>query len=234
MEPKPNRGNITERYRRLEKIARRELSSSAHDMEHLGRVCQMCLRLAEDERDIDLDVLRTAALLHDIGRDREDQDNSGDTDHALLAAEMAERILRDMGDSEERIESVKHCIIAHRFRSSTQPRTKEARIFFDADKLDVIGAIGIARIFMIAGQYGEKMFSNAAIAEYVRDNLLGGRPTGRIKDISKHSPNIEFETKLRHIPDKLYTQKAKEIAEGRMRFMIGFFDRLEAEIKRDD
>lgn len=222
--------NSIQRYKTLEAIARRELSSSAHDMEHVERVYRLCEHLARDEPGVDLDVLKTAALLHDIARVKEDRDSSGNTDHAMFAAEMAEKILKDLGDSQERIELVKHCIVAHRFRSATKPRTKEAKILFDADKLDVIGAIGVARSFMIAGEYHEKMFSDAPVDEYVKDNVVDGRPEGRIKDISKHAPNLEFETKLRHIPDKLYTRKAKEVAKNRMQFMAEFFDRLQAEV----
>jgi len=88
----------------------KELSCSAHDMEHVVRVYNLCLHLAKDEPDIDLDILKTAALLHDIARVKEDQDNSGNIDHAILGAEMAEKILRGFGYPEERIKLVNHCI----------------------------------------------------------------------------------------------------------------------------
>ncbi|PIU68183.1 hypothetical protein COS81_04905 [candidate division WWE3 bacterium CG06_land_8_20_14_3_00_42_16] len=121
-------------------------------------IYNMCLHLAKDESEVDLDILKTSALLHDIARAKEDKDDSGNIDHAILGAEMAENILKDFGYSNDKIEAVKHCIITHRFRSGNEPKIKEAKILFDADKLDVIGSIGIARSFMIAGQYGEKMF----------------------------------------------------------------------------
>jgi uncharacterized protein len=161
---------------------------------------------------------------------KEDEDNSGNIDHAILGASMAENILRDFDYSEENIKNIKHCIAAHRFRSGNEPKTKEAKILFDADKLDVIGVIGIARGFMMAGQYGEKIYSNVPIDEYIKDNLVGGKANGRIKEISKHAPNLEFETKLKHIPQKLYTQKAKEIGRQRLEFMKQFFVRLKNEI----
>lgn len=222
---------MEEKYQRLKKIAEKELSCSAHNMEHVIRVYYLSLYLAKDEADVDLDVIKTAALLHDIARVKEDEDNSGNIDHAVLGAEMTEEILKDLDYSQQKIEQIKHCIISHRFRSGNEPKTKEAKILFDADKLDVIGAIGIARSFIIAGQYGERMYSDVPIDEYIEENLVGGKPDGRIRDISKHAPNIEFETKFKHVPDRLYTPKAKEIAKRKMEYMKQFFETLRRELK---
>lgn len=221
---------MEEKYQKIKEIVEKELSCSAHDMEHVMRVYNLCLHLAKDDPDIDLDILKTAALLHDIARVREDRNDSRNIDRVILGAEMAEKILRDFGYPEERIELVKRCITAHRFRSGNEPKTREAKILFDADKLDAIGSIGIARSFVTAGQRGEKIYSDASVDEYVKENLVGGKPDGRIKEISKHAPNLEFETKFKHIPDKLYTQKAREIAKERIEFMKQFFERLKKEI----
>ncbi|MEA3329984.1 MAG: HD domain-containing protein [Nanoarchaeota archaeon] len=221
---------MEEKYQKIKDIVEKELSCSAHNMEHVMRVYSMCLHLAEDESDVDLEILKTSALLHDIARAKEDKDDSGNIDHAILGAEMAENILKDFGYSNDKIEAVKHCIVAHRFRSGNEPKTKEAKILFDADKLDVIGSIGIARSFLIAGQYHEKMFSNVPVDEYIKDNLVGGKPNGRIKVIAKHAPNLEFETKFIHVPNRLFTEKAKLIGEQRINFMKQFFDILNKDI----
>ena len=221
---------MEQKYKRIQQIVEKELSCSAHNMEHVMRVYNLCLLLAKDEDSIDLDVLKTATLLHDIARVKEDKDNSGDIDHAILGTEMAEKILTDLDYPKEKIELIKHCIATHRFRSGNEPKTKEAKILFDADKLDVIGSIGIARSFMIAGQYGEKMFSNTPVNEYIKDNLVDRKPNGRIKEISKHAPNLEFETKFKHIPNKLYTSKARAIGRQKVNFMEQFFGRLKKEI----
>jgi uncharacterized protein len=226
-------GNPASRFESIAQTVRKELSSSSHDFEHVMRVHRLCLLLAEDAPNVSLDVLRTAALLHDIGRVREDKDNSGNTDHASVSAQMAETILRGLGDSDELIKQVKHCILSHRFRSSVDPGTDEARILFDADKLDAIGAVGIARCFMLAGEYRESIFSDKPLDDYVRINVVDGKSNGRIKDISKHAPNLEFEIKLRHIPEKLHTKKAKTIANDRVRVMDEFFKRLRDEISGD-
>jgi uncharacterized protein len=221
---------MEEKYLKLKQIVEKELSCSSHNMDHVMRVYNLCLDLAKNEPGVDLDVMKTAVLLHDIARVKEDQDDSGNTDHSILGAEMAEKILRDFGYPEEKVEFIKHCIVTHRFRSGNEPKTTEAKILFDADKLDVIGSIGIARSFIIAGQYGERIYSAVPVDEYIKDNLIDGKPSGRIKVISKHAPNIEFETKFKHIPDRLYTKKAKEIARQRLDFMKLFFERLKKEI----
>ena len=130
---------MEEKYQKIKEIVEKELSCSAHDMEHVLRVYNLCLHLAENESDVDLDILKTSALLHDIARAKEDKDDSGSIDHAILGAEMAEKILIDFGYSKDKIEAIKHCIIAHRFRSGNEPKTKEAKTLFDDYKLYVIG-----------------------------------------------------------------------------------------------
>lgn len=221
------------KLKKIKDIVDKELSGSAHNMEHVMRVFNLCLSLARDEPNIDIDILKTSALLHDIARVKEDEDNSGMTDHAVLGAEMAEKILTDLGYTDEQIEKIKHCILTHRFRSGRQPQTIEAKILFDADKLDILGAIGIARSFMIAGQYGEKIYSNVLVEEYIKENLVCGNPDGRIKDISKHAPNIEFETKFKRIPGRLFTKKARDVAVVKLEYMKEFYENLRREIKGD-
>ncbi|MHA1581589.1 MAG: hypothetical protein ACTSYM_03690 [Candidatus Baldrarchaeia archaeon] len=97
--------------------------------------------------------------------------------------------------------------------------------------MDVLGAVGIARSYILAGEYSQKIYVDAPVNKYIKENLVGGKHDGRIKDLSKHAPNIEFETKFKHILEKLYTQKAKEIVKKRLKFMQQFFERLKKEIK---
>ena len=120
-------------------------------------------------------------------------------------------------------------IETHRFRSDEEPSSVEAKILFDADKLDMIGAVGIARSFMIADKWGQRMYSNVNLEDYVKSNLVGGDPKGRIIDITLHTPNIEFENKFVHIPGRFYTDEAKRIAEKRLEFMARFYRELEKE-----
>lgn len=220
-------GQLEQHYRILQEFVRKELSYAAHDYDHIMRVYHLSLLLAEEEETVDLDVLIPAVLLHDIARNQEDEDKTGAIDHAVLGAGMAEGILQNLEYDQEIIRKVVDCIRAHRFRSGFSPQTIEARILFDADKLDVIGAVGIARSFMLAGQHGERIYQEVPMAEYLQENV---GPNGRIKDASKHTANLEFELKLKKIPERLFTPKAREIARDRIAYMEAFFGTLEKEI----
>lgn len=224
--------DMDQRYKILQDIVERKLSYAAHDLDHILRVTNLCILLAdskstEEEKDADLEVLIPAALLHDIARRQEDEDSTGRTDHAVIGAEMAKGILMDLGYNPGIISRVMDCIKTHRFRSGFAPDTLEAKILFDADKLDVIGAVGIARSFMLAGEHGEKIYRDVPIDEYIKENVGSN---GRIKDVSKHTANMEFELKLKRVPDRLYTEKAKEIARSRIGYMEMFFRTLKEEI----
>lgn len=218
-----------EKLEKIREAVEKELSCSAHDMDHVIRVYNLCLYLAKNEG-TDLDVLEAAALLHDIARVKEDNDQTGKTDHAILSAKMAEPILKELGFPEEKIKHIQDCIVSHRYRTGHRPETKEAKILFDADKLDVVGAIGIARSFVWVGRNKAKIYAKANIDDYIKNNL-NGKIDGRIQDKTKHSPQIEFETKLKFLGDKLYTEKAKEICRERLAFFKSFLERLEREIR---
>ena len=123
----------------------------AHDFDHVLRVTEMAVRLARAEG-ADVEVVRAAALLHDVGRD----DASG-RDHAEVSADVARRILES--HPPEKVEAVTQAILQHRFRSGPRPDSLEARCLFDADKLDSIGAIGIARAYAIAGALNQRLWS---------------------------------------------------------------------------
>jgi len=212
------------RHKRIREIVEKELSCSAHNLDHVLRVYNLCMFLSKYEENIDLEVLIPAVLLHDIARVKESKDKTGEIDHAILGSEMAEDILRNLKYEEDKIEKIKHCIITHRFRTDNRPKTIEAKILFDADKLDALGSIGIARCFMLAGQFGQSLSVKNPIDTNTSDN-------GRLKDVSKHSPFIEYEVKFKKIPEKLHTKKAKEIGIERLKFMDDFFKRLDLEIE---
>jgi len=214
-------------HKRIMEIVSDKLSCSAHNLDHVLRVYKLCLLISESEDNVDFEILVPAALLHDIARVEESQDQTGETDHAVLGSEMAEEILMNLNYDEEQIRAIKHCIIAHRFRTGNEPKTIEAKILFDADKLDVIGATGIARTFMLAGQFGQSLRENGQINEYLGNNSVDN---GRLKDVSQHSPFIEYEIKFKKIPSKLYTEKAKAIGLERLKYMDAYFDRLKCEI----
>ncbi len=220
-----------DKLNRLKEIVQKELSSSAHDIEHTYRVLKLARLLAKNEN-ANMEIVEIAAILHDIARVREDKDKSGHTDHAALGAKMAEKILKELNYPEDTVKGVVHCIETHRFRGEKAPKTIEAKILFDADKLDALGAVGIARAYIIAGETGEPLYREETnIKEYKNKNLTEGKSNSRIKDLSKHSVNIEYEMKFKHLPERLFTENAKQIAKDRLKFMDQFFERLKKEIE---
>ena len=122
----------------------------------------------------------------------------------------------------DRIANVVHCIAAHRFRDqSITPTTLEARCLYDADKLDSIGAIGIARAFAFAGAHGSRLWREPWPGAPDDD----AKPTG-----PNYTPVHEFVYKLSRIAGTLHTPTAQAIAAERHRFMCTYFDRLDAEM----
>lgn len=220
--------NVEGKHKKIIEIVKEELSCSAHNLDHVFRVYNLCLLIAKYEKDVDLEVLIPAALLHDIARVKESKDKTGKVDHAVLGSKIAEGILRKLEYDDEKIEKIKHCIITHRFRTDNEPKTIEAKILFDSDKLDAIGAIGIARTFMLAGQFGQGLSVSQSLDEYLKTNTV---ENDRLKDVSKHTPLIEYEVKFKKIPERLYTEKAKEIGVKRLKFMKEYFEKLNLEIK---
>ena len=145
-----------ETYQLLENYMRSCMADSAHDAEHIYRVLYNALAIAQAETEVDYDVLITACLLHDIGRKEQFADPT--VCHAAAGAEKAYHFLTEQGFAEDFAEKVRHCILTHRFRKAMQPQSIEAKILFDADKLDVTGAIGIARTLMYKGDMAEPLY----------------------------------------------------------------------------
>ena len=171
---------------KIKEIVKKELASCpAHNFDHVIRVYNLALHLAENEN-VDLDVIKAAVLLHDIGEKKELDDPTGKTDHAIEGAKMAKPILNNLGYSKDKIKHIQDCIISHRYRTENKPQTKEAKIVFDADKLETVGAIGIARAFVWTGKNNAHIYKKVDIDKYAKENL-GGKINGRIQDKTKHS-----------------------------------------------
>ncbi len=192
-----------------------------HGFDHIVRVYWMAERLARAER-ADLEIVRAAALLHDVrGGDTEGGD-AGRAEHHLESADFARQVLLSEGWPEDRITAVQHCIRTHRFRgSSARPETVEAKVLFDADKLDVLGAIGVVRTVAYDVVVGQPVY----VEPSARFMATGEKEPGEA-----HSSYHEFLFKLRKIKGLLYTATALKIAEGRHRFMTEFFEQLSAEM----
>ncbi|MEA3280634.1 MAG: HD domain-containing protein, partial [Thermodesulfobacteriota bacterium] len=132
-------------------------AKGSHDWDHTLRVCGLCERIGPVEG-ADMDVLLIAACLHDIGRSCQDASN-GALCHAEKGARMAQPIIKNLPLSKKQKENIVHCIKAHRFRGNHVPKSAEAKVLFDADKLDAIGAIGVARAYLFAGELGARLHS---------------------------------------------------------------------------
>lgn len=211
----------------LWKAVESELTSAGHNLSHVRRVFWLAQTIAQREGDaVNWKILGAAAILHDIARVREDTDPTRSINHAILGAEMAQALLLAQGWASADALWVAECIRSHRFRTnSAKPATLEAKILFDSDKLDCLGAVGIARSFMMAGEYGEPLYISPNApqeANVTADGLL--------QDLAKHAPNVEYEVKFRKIPANLFTDAAKAIAKERMQVMDDFFVTLAKEL----
>ncbi len=193
-------------------------ADTAHDFEHVLRVWRLVQRIGPAEG-ADMVVLQAATLLHDVAR--ADELRSG-VEHAAEGARRAQLILADHPPVQ--VEAVAHAIAAHRFRGDVTPNTLEARVLYDADKLDAIGAIGVARAYAIAGLLGQPLWTPPIPNQVAsRDDLS-----------AHHSPVREFAVKLGRLRDTLYTPTARAIAHGRHAFMEAYFARLEQEVLGED
>ncbi len=194
-------------------------TDAVHDFSHIERVYRMAERLAKTEG-ADLEIVRAAALLHDA--DGTTPGSESRLEHHLRSAEIAGSVLKAEGWPEERIQAVLHCIRAHRFRDDREPpATIEAKCLFDADKLDVLGAIGAVRVTVYAALAGTPFYAKPS------EQFLH---TGREEPGELHSAYHEHLFKLRKIESRLFTNSAKKIARQRTVYLEKFFERLISEI----
>lgn len=185
---------------------------ASHDWDHTLRVLRLCEHIGPAEG-ANMEVLRTAALLHDIGRSHQDA-SKGAICHAVHGAILADPIVKGMGLTAEKQANILHCIRTHRFRGGHIPESCEAKVLFDADKLDAIGAIGVARAYLFAGEIGARLHN----------------PDIDIENSAPYSADDtgyrEYRVKLHKIRDRMMTTEGKHIADERHRFMTAFFNRF--------
>jgi uncharacterized protein len=204
---------ITELRRVSEQI--HGTSKGSHNWEHTLRVYRLAEHIAKKENAV-LKTVRAAALLHDIARAQEDN-SGGKTDHAVQGAKLAAGILKSLGQSDVFTAMVCHCIETHRFRGKSIPVSLEAKVLYDADKLDSIGAVGIGRAFLFAGEVGAKLHNKGV-------KLSETRPY-----TADDTAYREYMVKLRFVSRRMMTGEGRRLAEKRNKFMVRFFDRLNLE-----
>ena len=189
-----------------------------HGFGHIERVYNLCSQIGESEG-ADMEILLAAALLHDAQGSNPGEGNRDD--HHLRSADFAGKLLTDLGWEKCRILAVQECIISHRYRKDDTPQSLEAKVLFDADKLDVIGAIGVVRALAYAFQVKAPAFFEPSSAFLDSRKKEAGEP---------HSAYHEYLFKLKKISSVLLTPSARKIAEKRQKFLNDFFEELAAEM----
>jgi len=200
----------------IESYSREQMAKlGLHAWPHIQRVLRLCTEISKLEGEnavVDSDVLKVAALLHDVAKHLEKEDDS--SDHGDVGASMAESFLKFLGFKEEMILSVCHAIRVHTHRE--EPASIEAKILHDADFLDKLGAVGIATIFVKA------CLTNTTIEE-VAEAYEAEKPEQSY--VARH---IRWLKK-----PHLYTKTAQEIAAKRNEIVSAFFRELKEQVKWD-
>lgn len=177
--------------------------SVAHRMDHIQRVLSNSCDLAEYYPEADLELLKLSALLHDICQpfDRKEE-------HVKLSVNMAREILQEVGYPAERAEKVLRIISEHSTEciSINRPTSIEAKILFDADKLDGLGASGIARVFALFGQQGKVPLE--AVPWYLH--------------------------KMKAASENIQTEQGRLLATERSKYVLDFIERIKAENNYED
>lgn len=203
----------------LEKYMLSCMEDSAHDKEHIYRVLYNALEIAKTEKDVNYDVLIGACLLHDIGR--KEQFENPSLCHAEVGSKKAYDFLLKQGFERSYAQKVAGCILTHRYRKNTLPQSIEAKILFDADKLDVSGALGIARTLIYKGIVCEPIYS-----------LLPNGLVSNGENDTFSSFFQEYKYKLENVYSNFYTARGEEIAKQRQHAAIEFYNHLYQEVSQ--
>ena len=193
----------------------------SHDFSHVERVYGLAERIAVAEG-ADLFIVRMAALLHDIGRAEESREKSCGDIHEELSARTAGPIMDRLGVTGERKEAILHAIMTHRHRRGGEPRTLEAKCLFDVDKLDSLGAVGIARSYLWLGEHGRSVY-------YAPEEYAAIDPKNNSAEFD--STQREWHIKLRYLKDRMYTETGKKIAMERHERMERIIGEIEKEVR---
>lgn len=193
-------------------LTRNSYSDAAHDIGHIKRVVSAAIRLCETEK-ADVEIVRYAAWLHDcvsVPKDSPDRAKA-----SKLAAESGVAFLREQGYSDvEKLEQIFHCIEAHSFSAGINPKTIEAGIVQDADRLDALGAIGIARCLITGATFGASLY-------HPDEPEPINRPADEKSYITDH-----FYEKLLKLEHTMQTEAGREEARRRTVFMREWLKQL--------
>ncbi len=205
----------------LDKVERKVIKlldgrDSAHDFQHIKRVYKNAEVIGRREG-ADMKILLPAALLHDLvvyPKGSAKTSKSADD-----SADMAEKLLKSFRYPQDKIDKICYCIRTHSYSKRLVPATLEAKILQDADRLDALGAIGIARTFSVGGSE-RRSFYNPDDPFWKSSRELDDREWTL----------DHFRTKLLKLKDSMHTKTAGEIAQERARFMELFIKQLQKEL----
>jgi uncharacterized protein len=190
-------------------------SDAAHDRAHIKRVVANARQLVSTT-DAALEVVIPAAWLHDCVVVPKDHPRRSEA--SVLAAEAAVDFLSDVGYPAPWHAEIEHAIAAHSYSGAVAPDTLEAKIVQDADRLDALGAVGIARCFMVGGSLDHALYDPD-------DPFCADRAPDDDTYAVDH-----FFTKLLRLPDTIQTEAGREEAERRAAVMRNYLDQLGIEI----
>lgn len=201
---------MEKRFEELKKEVEKHFVHTSHGFDHVMRVYNLAVQIAEKEG-ADIECVKAAALLHDIART--DELNGKEMCHAEKGAEMAVPILKKFKFSEKQIETITDAIRTHRYKNQMKPNSTVGAIVQDADRLDILGAIGVARVFSRAGEKGAPLHD---------PNIP---PVEDYKQSKYHTALNHFTEKILKVtPDTFHTKTAREIAESRYAYTKNFFE----------
>ncbi|WP_170607377.1 HD domain-containing protein [Ruegeria arenilitoris] len=195
-------------------VLHRMQTDPAHDLAHLDRVWKNAQAICDVK--LDMQVLLAACYLHDLVNLPKDDPDRGQA--SRRSAEESEPILSELGFDAAQIRATQHAIAAHSFSAKIQPKTNEARILRDADRLDALGAIGIARTFIVSGALGRALY----------DPLDPFAETRRLDDLTFSLDH--WKVKLLQLPQDMLTVSGQRLAEDRVKKMVVFLQELAEEV----
>jgi uncharacterized protein len=217
--PTPDLGDVERRCREyLEQVD----GDVAHDLDHIERVVENAKAIGQAEG-ADLRVLVPAAWLHDCVSVPKNSPHRWEA--SALSASEAVSLLTRWGASDWPLAEIKHAIQAHSFSAGIPPETLEARVLQDADRLDAIGAVGLARCLMLGGALGRPLY-------------VASDPFCRTRQPDDLAATVDhFFTKLLHLAGRFQTVAGRKEAERRTDVLRRFLDELEHELawaRKDD
>jgi uncharacterized protein len=192
-------------------------AGGAHDLSHIARVWRNAVRIARTEPDCDTELLLAAAVLHDCVLVEKSSPQRPFA--SRLSAARAREIVAPLGWAPARVDGLAHVIETHSFSAALMPETLEAKIFQDADRLDAIGAIGIARCFHVGGRMGGALYHL-------------GDPGAEAREPDDRTYALDhFRAKLFKVSEGFFTAEGRRIAAARTERMTNFVAMFLAELE---